>query len=123
MRAPRVWTEDKLNEAARLWDEGLTATRIAQTLGVTLGSFLGTSSLKRELFPVRMKPKGEAEVEAEKAPDPIIITEVPIEEPRPAVRRTYIDGRWIEHVKRTTQSGAVVTLPRVSFIDGVREGG
>lgn len=123
MRERRVWTEDKLNEAAQLWDAGLTAAKIAETLGVTLGSFLGTSSLKRELFPVRMKPKGEAEVEAEEVPEPVMVAEAATEEPKPAVRHTYIDGRWIEHVKRTTQSGAVVTMPRVSFIDGVREGG
>lgn len=118
MKERRVWTEDKLNEAARLWDDGLTAAKIAETLGVTLGSFLGTSSQRRDQFPMRVKP-------AEKAVEAVPVIAAPklaLVVPEPP-RRTYIAGQWVEHVKRTTSSGAVVTLPRVSFIDGVRESG
>ena len=113
--APRVWTEEKLNEAARLWSQGLTATRIAELLGVTEGSFRGTSSLQRDRFPTRVKSKPEAQAEA------IVEAPLPIEKPKPAVRRTYIAGKWVEHVKRKTITGAVVTVARVEFIDGARE--
>jgi len=112
-----VWTEERLDEASRLWGQGLTAARIAEQLGVTLGSFLGTSSLQRDRFPMRMKAKSEIEV----IPAPSIEMPAPVVAPEPVVRRTYIAGKWVEHVKRTTISGAVVTLPRVSFIDGGRE--
>ncbi len=113
-----VWTEEKLEEASRLWGEGISASKIAAQLGVTLGSFLGTTSFKRERFPIRFKPAEKPQPAPRKAPKPVLAL-VPKEPPR----RTFIAGQWIEHVKRTTQSGAVVTMPRVSFIDGIREGG
>lgn len=117
MSERRVWTEEKLNEAAKLWDEGHTASRIAAQLGVTIGSFLGTSSLQRERFPIRMKPKPAIQI----TPAPIVEAPAPVEPVQVAIRRTYIAGQWVEHVKRTTTTGAVVTMPKVSFIDGMRE--
>lgn len=119
MRAPRVWTEDRIAEACRLWNEGLSAAKIAAQLGVTLGSFLGTTSHQREKFPVRMKAKPQIQVRETEAVEVV----APVETLAPAPRRTNIAGQWIEHVKKTTRNGAVITMPRVSFIDGARDSG
>src|SRR6478752_1363123 len=114
MKSPAdVWTEEKLEEASRLWDKGVPAATIAAQLGVTLGSFLGTTSFKRERFPIRFKPAEKPQPAPRRVPKPVL-TLVPKEPPR----RTFFEGCYIEHVKRTTSTGAVVTMPRVSFIDG-----
>jgi len=110
-----VWTEEKLNEAARLWDAGVPSSKIAEAIGVTKGSMSGTASMRRDIFPARQWAKEPVvEKAAKTVPEPVI------DEPPP--RCTFIAGKWVEHVKRTTSTGAVVTMPRVSFIDGEREG-
>lgn len=109
------WTPDRIAEAARLWNGGMPARTIAARMGVSWGALSSITCNYRYLFPARIKPKYTLPTDylQDNAAPPLNLPS----------RRTYIDGRWIEHVKRTTQSGAVVTLPRVSFIDGVREGG
>lgn len=97
---------DRIEQAAQLWDKGLTVSQISAELGIPKGTVCSTALRHRDRFPKRQEMN-------RPIPKPVLKL-VPKEPPR----RTYFEGRWIEHVKRTTQSGAVVTMPRVSFIDG-----
>lgn len=99
------WTEEKLRECVRLIRAGMIQHDVAEKIGMTRGAVAYLVTKSPELF--TDAPPKSADV---------------ILHPKAKLRRTWFEGRWIEHVKRTTQSGAVVTLPRVSFIDGVREG-
>lgn len=100
------WIREKIDHCVRLARTKMTQKDIAAEIGMTRGAVAFLMTKRADLFAVKTKPE----------PKEIVIL------PQPA-RRTYIAGKWVEHVKRTTISGAVVTLPRVSFIDGVREGG
>lgn len=100
---------DRIEQAARLWDQGLSTAQISAELGIPKGTICSTALRNREMFPKRQEYNRPA---PKSAPD----------QPIAATRRTYLAGQWVEHVKRTTQSGAIVTMPRVSFIDGAREG-
>lgn len=94
-----IWLE----AAAKLWAEGHSVSQIADKTGVPRGTMSGRVFRYRDIFPAR--------------------TVTPAGKPAEAAGRTFFDGRYIEHVKRVTSTGAVVTMPRVSFIDGMREGG
>ena len=110
----RFWTEDKIAKASTMWNDGVVSYKIAEAFGVSRGSLSGIAVYYRDLFPSRVKPKIGQRIEV--APIPVI--ESRASEP---TRRTYIAGKWVDHVKRKTTTGAVVTMPRVSFIDGLRE--
>lgn len=104
-----IWTEDRLNEAAKLWNEGLTTLEISLKMGIPKGTITSNALSHRDLFPKRWElntpiPK----------PEPVVAPE--------RMRRTLFEGRWIEHVTREV-NGVEITMPRVSFIDGIREGG
>ena len=109
MSPKQPMTEERIAEAAKLWSEGLSTLQIAARMGIPKGTICSTAVRHRSLFPVRM---------AMYRPIPKPATP----KPKRPVGKTFIEGQWIEHVKRTTSTGAVVTMPRVSFIDGVREG-
>ena len=112
MARAKFWTEDKIAKASKLWNEGMVAEKIAEQFGVSRGSLSGIAACYRDRFPARIKPEAYIPVRMEpKRPVLEIVKPAP-------PRRTYIAGKWVEHVKRTTISGAVVTMPRVSFIDG-----
>lgn len=97
---------DRIEQAAQLWDKGLTVSQISAELGIPKGTVCSTALRHRDRFPKRQEMN-------RPIPKPVLKL-VPKETPR----RTFIAGQWVEHVKRTTQSGAVVTMPKVSFIDG-----
>jgi len=96
--ATPIWLE----AAAKLWAAGYSVSQIADKTGIPRGTMSGRVFRYRDVFPAR--------------------TLAPAQKRAEPVGRTFFDGRYIEHVKRTTVSGAVVTMPRVSLIDGVREG-
>jgi hypothetical protein len=102
----------RIEEAAQLWSEGLSVIQISARLGIPLGTVCSTASRHRDLFPARMSMH---RMIAKASP---AATESPVEP-----RRTFFDGRYIEHVNRELPNGAVVTMPKVSFIDEVRDGG
>ena len=104
-----VWTEERLNEASRLWDQGLSASKIAELVGVTRGSMSGTASMHRDLFPVRQWAKEQA----------ISIKEEPRavdQAQRPPRKRIHSFG--IRSVGREHRSGEVHSMPRVSILNG-----
>jgi hypothetical protein len=108
------WTPERIDEAARLWRDGMPGKTIALRMGVSWGSLSSITCNYRHLFPARMKtkfslPSGLREAPAAELLEPF------------APRRTFFEGRYIEHVKRKTRTGAVVTMPKVSFIDEARE--
>lgn len=114
MSVKQPMTEKRITEAAKLWSDGLSTMQISTRLGIPKGTICSLAIRHRDLFPVRMVmnrmlPKEPKNAHTKPGANP----------PSSA---TYIAGKWVEHVKRTTRSGAVVTMPRVSFIDGVREG-
>ena len=104
-----VWTEERLNEASRLWDAGLSASKIAEIVGVTKGSMSGTASMNRELFPARQWARDQAVIVKE--PEHV---EAPIA--RPARKRVHSFG--IRSVERRHITGEVHSMPRVSIING-----
>lgn len=110
MSTKQPLTRERIAEVAKLWSEGLSTLQIAAQLGIPKGTICSTAIRHRDLFPARMAMYRR-------------IVKPPVPQPGKAVKKTYIAGQWVEHVKRTTQSGAVVTMPRVSFIDGVADHG
>ena len=115
MRAWSKWTPERIEEASKLWNGGMPARTIAARMGVSWSSLSSITCNYRHLFPARTKAKFTLPTDYHQ--DNVI----QIAAPPP--RRPCVAGVWVEHVKRTTISGAVVTMPRVSFIDGAREGG
>ena len=110
------WTPDRMERAVTLWSDGVPEIEIAKKLGATRGAFASVVCYKRHLFPLRGKPKFTLpQLDAPKAE--------PEADSRDATRRTNIAGKWVYHVKRKTISGAIVTLPRISCIDGARDSG
>lgn len=93
-----VWTESMINSAAKMWVRGLTVTEIGKSFGMPKNSVCSMTHRNRDRFPKRREyrpPK-------------------PKKKPIPVVRLSD----HIPRVTRTTITGAKVTLPRVSFIDG-----
>lgn len=88
------WTEERIAKAQKHWEEGLPARAIADLLGSTKNTVISMAHRNRERFPERQKSR---QAIAYEAPG----------------RKVYPD-----RVKRTTISGAVVTMPRVPTIDG-----
>lgn len=95
------WTEEKAQECVRLVMAGAFQEEVAEKLGISRSAVAYLIQKRPDLFQ-----------KAEPKPAEIIV------HPRSKDRKTWFVDRFIHHVKRTTQSGAVVTMPRVSFIDG-----
>jgi len=96
-----TWTGARLDLAVMLWRLGVSTSNIADALGVTYPAIQSLTCYRRDLFPDR----GRAFKPVEATPEVLA--------PKVASDR----------VTRTTISGAKITLPRVTFIDGpYREG-
>lgn len=108
MTANAPVSDEWLERASKLWASGMTTSQIAAVTGIPRGTVCTRVFRHRDYFPMR----GNSTPTLPKPPRGAV---------EPA-RRTYIAGKWVEHVTRTTSTGAEVTMPRVSFIDGVREG-
>jgi len=104
-----VWTEDRLNQASMLWDQGLSASKIAEIVGVSKGSMSGTASMHRDLFPARPLAREQAVTvrEPERVDAPTA---------RPERKRVHSFG--IRSIERRHASGEVHSMPRVSIING-----
>ena len=107
---------ERIEQAAALWSDGLSTSQISKKMGIPKATICTMAFRHRDLFPKRQEYN-------RPIPKVSAIRPVLTLVPKAPDGRTFFEGRWIEHVKRTTQSGAVVTMPRVSFIDGIREGG
>ncbi|TCV66299.1 GcrA cell cycle regulator [Neorhizobium sp. S3-V5DH] len=96
-----VWTEDRLAEASAMWKGGTLTADMAEHFGTTEDSISNLAGSRRDLFPHRKNyfRRAAAPVRSEK--------------PRTEVLPSYPD-----RVMRRTAAGALVTLPRVVFIDG-----
>ncbi|MFC3072371.1 hypothetical protein [Shinella pollutisoli] len=92
-----------LKKASALWMEGKTAHAIAVATGISSGAaYHRIKKQHPELFPAQRCAA--------------LVVEKQAESPEP---RSYIgNGRWVDRVPYTTLAGSVVTLPRVSMING-----
>lgn len=91
---------DWLERAAKMWKQGMTAHAISVATGVSSGAaYHRIHRTHPELF-----PKIRAIVPAAV---------------KPAEPRSYIgNDRWVDRVPYTTFAGAVISLPRVSILNG-----
>lgn len=89
-----------LRKASALWMEGRTAYAIAVVTGVSSGAaYHRIHKQYPEHFPAR------------RSHAPVVVAS--------AKPKSYIgNGRWVDHVRRETRHGAIITMPRVSMIDG-----
>lgn len=85
-------TEQQLAEAVLLWKSGMKAADIVAAVGTTIGSFNHNRNRQRHLFPERKSAGSRGMVK----------TSVQIDR-----------GNTMEWV---TESGARVTLPKISFL-------
>lgn len=104
-----VWTEERLNSASKLWEQGVPASKIAEIVGVTKGSMSGTASMHRDLFPVR--PWAKSHVVCVKEAEAV---DIPIARPE----RKRVHSLGIRSVPRQHVSGEVHSLPRISILNG-----
>lgn len=96
----KSWENAKINKAVKLWAEGISVHFMAQSLGVSKDAVIGLCYRRRDLFPARRA------VEPVKKNSPT---------PEPIVVERILPP---DRVKRVTISGASVTMPRITFIDG-----
>lgn len=96
-----------LEVVSELWAEGVSATDIATRFGVTRRTVYNFAEYHRDQFPVRQHKKPFNHV-------------VRCREPKLAASAPKKVAKALSpnHVRRTTISGAVVTLPRIPTIDG-----
>lgn len=88
---------EQLRTASRLWKEGESGRIIAKTVGVKVNRLFDVAARYRHLFPKRLR--------AVEARTHFIAPVISEESELPHDRM-----RWV------TESGATVTLPRISFI-------
>jgi len=90
-----------------LWADGVSASDLAKRFGVTRRTIYNFAEYHRDQFPVRQHKKPFNHV-------------VRCREPKQAVASPPKKAKPLspDHVRRTTISGAVVTLPRIPTIDG-----
>lgn len=97
MSRPIKWTDEMIEKAVEMRANGAGCLSIGKTLGIsktTVADYIA------RYWPV-FHPKA------------------PAGDERAATRRHYIGNeRWVERVAHTTVSGAVVSLPRVSILNG-----
>ena len=96
-----VWTERMIEGAAKMWRQGLSVTEIGNSFGLPKNSVCSMTHRNRDLFPKRRehRPKKAKKVVA------------------PFIRKS--DD--IKRVTKVTLTGARITLPWVSFINGSNE--
>lgn len=98
VRSPSI----DVNLAEKLWRQGVTGTAIAKKLGVKMRQVYTLAENNRDRFPVRV-PKLSA-------PGVVVMTMPRTQAEVPKMKP--------DRVSRITISGARVTMPRVTFIDG-----
>jgi len=91
-----TWTGERLDRAVRLWRLGISTAEIAEMFGVSYGTIQSLACYRRDLFPDRGRAFKPVEI------DP----------------QVFAPKTTADRVTRTTLSGANITLPRVTFIDG-----
>jgi hypothetical protein len=91
-------TEDQIYTASKLWRQGLLISDLAAQIRVTEYAFKACMAKNRDMFPRRHHQKGRIYI-------------LGADDEAPKIRREHKDRmRW------TTESGAIVTLPRISLI-------
>lgn len=100
-----------IHQASGMWADGVPALEIAERLGCTRRYFYNFAEHHREHFPVRQEKKKVHHYVGTRHPTP------------PRIRRPERLPKILppDQVRRTTISGAVVTLPRIPTIDGNAE--
>lgn len=96
-----------LDLAAELWADGMPASEIAKRFDVGRRTMYNFAEYHRDQFPVRQHKKPFNHVVRCREPKPVVAS--PPKKAKPLSP---------DHVRRTTISGAVVTLPRIPTIDG-----
>lgn len=86
-------TEQQLQEASRLWKEGMSLSNIIAIVGTTTGSIKHHTRSNRILFPERENPW------------------LRVRRSKSAYRNDVNTMTWV------TFAGAVVTLPKVSILE------
>ena len=106
------WTEENKQAAAQLWAKGLAIYRIAVAFDTSEDAIGCLAKRNRSMFPKRPPAPKRNYYRREGANDPIIRRFEPPKPQQPKVRA------YADRVTRHTISGAKVTMPRVTFIDG-----
>lgn len=102
------WTDEDKASAARMWAKGASAFRISIAFDCTEYAVIRLTRRNRSMFPPR--PPGPKPVRFKEQPDRKAYQEEQVPRALPTINA--------DRVRRTTISGAKVTLPRVPFIDG-----
>jgi hypothetical protein len=105
------WTDEMEAAASKMWASGSSAREIAGAVGVTRSSLLGYTVRHRHRFPHRTREEPAAPVSE------VVVAPV-IAEPVPKRSASWIGGRHVPRVPYTTITGAVVSLPHVSILNG-----
>lgn len=77
----KFWTTERIEEASKMWNDGLSATQIAKVLGCPRNAVLGITHRKRSLFPKRPQRTGGRKSQKSAAP------KMPKAKPAPSARR------------------------------------
>lgn len=101
---PMPWSDRQISQAATMWNEGASVASIGSTFGFSKGSASNLIGSRRDLFPMRTKPETVHRVRSE----------APKQKPAPKPANFSPTDR----VTRVTITGAKVTMPRVTYIDG-----
>ena len=97
MSRPIKWTEEMINQAIEMRANGAGCLAIGKMLGI------GKSTVANYIARYW----------------PVFHPREPVAEGENPARRHYIGNeRWVERVAHTTVSSAVVSLPRVSILNG-----
>lgn len=97
-----TWTKERVADCIRFRKEGKSITATALAIGMTRSSVDSLIRKRPEWFEPDARP--------EAAAAPVVSENLR--------RRSFIAGRWVDRVPFTTISGAVVSLPRVSILNG-----
>lgn len=98
-----VWTGERLAEASAMWNRGAPTAELAARFDSSEDAINSLASYRRDLFPRRKTHFRRSAATIR----PVALKE------EPKVAPVYPD-----RVTRETVSGALITLPRVVFIDG-----
>jgi len=59
-----TWTQERIEQAGKMWRDGMTASHIAKVMGVTRNSIVSKSRDHRDLFPPKNAPRIKVDLEA-----------------------------------------------------------
>ena len=96
-----ILNDSQIQKASRLWKAGFRAKEIANKLGrdITTANVYDHARRNREQFPIRTRTGS----------------------PYQVMNVTGLKGWDGKTTRRKTIGGAIITLPRISFIDGPHE--